>query len=79
MTLKRFIQYCVIGFSGLLVDMIVLYILCDHRLLAYWVVPGKIVASEIAILNNFVWNDLWTFRDCRPEIRADSRKRGALG
>ena len=68
MTLKRFIQYCLIGLSGVVVDMLVLFILCDPRMLGGWVLPGKIVASELAIINNFIWNDLWTFRDCRSEI-----------
>jgi dolichol-phosphate mannosyltransferase len=67
MTLKRFIQYCLIGSSGVFVDMFVLYILCDPRMLGGGMVPGKMVASELAIINNFIWNDLWTFRDCRPK------------
>ena len=66
MVAKRFLQYCLIGLSGLFVDMLVLYVLCDPRMLAFWVIPGKVAASETAILNNFLWNDLWTFRDRRP-------------
>jgi dolichol-phosphate mannosyltransferase len=36
-------------------------------MLAGWVVTGKIAASELAIINNFIWNDLWIFRDCHPK------------
>lgn len=65
MILKQFIQYCLIGLSGVVVDMGVLFILCDSRVFCWAVVPGKLIASELAIINNFIWNDLWTFRDER--------------
>lgn len=67
MTIKRFIQYCVIGLSGVVVDMFLLFVMCDSRMLGLWVIPGKVIAAEVAIINNFIWNDKWTFRDCHPQ------------
>lgn len=66
--MKRFIQYCVIGLIGVLVDMTVLFVLADPRMLCWHLVPSKILASEIAIINNFIWNDRWTFRDRRGQL-----------
>ena len=68
----RFVKFCFVGFSGVVVDMAVFWMLCE---LARWpVAPAKCVSTEAAILNNFLWNDLWTFADladdsARPRSR----------
>jgi dolichol-phosphate mannosyltransferase len=41
----------------------VLFLLAEPHLLGWNVSLSKCIAAEIAIVNNFVWNDLWTFRD----------------
>jgi len=57
----RFVKFCVVGFSGVLVDMAVFWVLCE---IARWpIAPAKCASTEAAILNNFLWNDLWTFAD----------------
>jgi len=61
--LGRFVRFGLVGFSGVLVDMAVLYLLSDPATLGWGLTRSKIVAAEIAILNNFLWNDLWTFGD----------------
>src|SRR5262249_3516765 len=48
---------------GVVVDMSVLYLLSDPATLGWGLVRSKLVAAELAIVNNFVWNDYWTFRD----------------
>jgi dolichol-phosphate mannosyltransferase len=53
--MNRFLQFCLVGASGVLVDM---------GLLA--LVLAKAIACEIAIVNNFLWNDHWTFRGVEP-------------
>ncbi|MCY7333615.1 MAG: glycosyltransferase [Pseudanabaena sp. CAN_BIN31] len=58
--LKRFISYGVVGLSGVFVDMSIFYLLGT---LGWGLTSSKIVSSEVAVLNNFLWNDLWTFRD----------------
>ena len=58
--LKRFISYGLVGLSGIFVDMSIFYLLGT---LGWGLTSSKIVSSEVAVLNNFLWNDLWTFRD----------------
>jgi dolichol-phosphate mannosyltransferase len=43
------------------VDMVILYLI--HTTFGFPLTRSKIVAAEIAILNNFLWNDAWTFAD----------------
>lgn len=59
----RFLRFGLVGFSGVFVDMIVLYLLSDPTTLAWNLTRSKIIASELAIVNNFLWNDSWTFGD----------------
>ncbi|MEO0867200.1 MAG: glycosyltransferase [Cyanobacteria bacterium J06642_11] len=59
--IKRFLRFGVVGFSGVFVDMAVLYLL--HSLVGLPLTRSKILAGEVAILNNFIWNDAWTFSD----------------
>ena len=61
--IRRFAQFCFVGLSGVFVDMAVLYLLSDPATLGWGLTRSKMVAAEFAIINNFIWNDLWTFRD----------------
>jgi dolichol-phosphate mannosyltransferase len=60
---SRFIRFCLVGLSGVMVDMLFLYLLSDPTMLGWRLTRSKIIASELAIVNNFLWNDLWTFGD----------------
>ena len=60
---SRFIQFCLVGLTGVVVDMGLLYLLSDPAMLAWPLTRSKIIASELAIINNFLWNDVWTFGD----------------
>lgn len=59
----RFVRFGIVGFSGVFVDMGFLYLLSDPSTLALPLTRSKIIAAELAIINNFLWNDAWTFRD----------------
>lgn len=59
----RFVRFGLVGLSGVFVDMAMLYLLSDPSTLGWKLTRSKIVASELAILNNFLWNDRWTFGD----------------
>jgi dolichol-phosphate mannosyltransferase len=59
----RFLRFALVGLSGVFVDMGLLYLLSDPATLGWGLTRSKIIASSAAILNNFVWNDLWTFGD----------------
>ncbi len=58
--MKRFLSYGLVGLSGVFVDMSIFYLLGT---IGWGLTSSKIVSSEVAVLNNFLWNDLWTFRD----------------
>ena len=59
--MQRFVRFGLVGLSGVVVDMAILYLL--HSTLGLPLTRSKIVAAEVAILNNFIWNDAWTFAD----------------
>lgn len=58
---SRFFRFGLVGLSGLIVDMSMLYLF--HGLLLWKLSFSAVLAAEIAIVNNFLWNDRWTFRD----------------
>ncbi len=59
----KFIRFGLVGLSGVFVDMTILYLLSDPNTLALPLTRSKIIAGEIAICNNFLWNDAWTFAE----------------
>jgi dolichol-phosphate mannosyltransferase len=59
----RFSRFAVVGASGVIVDMLVLFLLSDPRALGFGLTRSKIAAAELAMINNFLWNDAWTFQD----------------
>jgi dolichol-phosphate mannosyltransferase len=67
--LRRFLKFGLVGLSGVFVDMALLYLLHDPAMLGMGLTRSKILAAETAIVNNFVWNDLWTFRDLSRQQR----------
>lgn len=68
----RFIRFAFVGLSGVFVDMFLLWALSDA---AGWALtPSKIVSCEAAILNNFLWNEVWTFGDV-SRLQGDGRAR----
>ena len=67
-TPRRFLKFCLVGGGGVILNMGMLYLFTDVFGLFYLL--SSIIAIEIAILNNFFWNDIWTWRD--------RRRKGAL-
>ncbi|MBR8836581.1 MAG: glycosyltransferase [Stigonema ocellatum SAG 48.90 = DSM 106950] len=61
--IDRFLRFGLVGLSGVFVDMTMLYLLSDPTTLGLPLTRSKIIAGETAILNNFFWNDSWTFAD----------------
>lgn len=59
--LARFIRFCAVGFSGVFVDMAMFYLLRVQFGLP--IARSTILSAEVAVINNFLWNDLWTFGD----------------
>ena len=57
----RTVKFAVVGLSGVLVNMGLLYILTEYVRLFYMV--SSVIAIEVSILTNFFMNDLWTWKD----------------
>jgi putative flippase GtrA len=60
----RYIRFCTVGTTGLLLEMLLLYLLLPAQPTPLRLNASKIAAAEAAILNNFLWNEIWTFRGC---------------
>ncbi len=57
----RLLRFGLVGFSGVFVDLGVFYLL--RNLLGLGLTRSAIFSAEVAIISNFLWNDLWTFGD----------------
>ena len=65
--LGRFIRYGLVGLSGVFVDMAIFYLLSEQ--VGFGLVLSKVIAAEIAIVSNFLGNDVWTFADATRQQR----------
>jgi dolichol-phosphate mannosyltransferase len=68
--INRFLRFAAVGLSGVIVDMGLLFLLSDPTMLGWGLTRSKLVAAEAAIINNFLWNDAWTFGDVSARQRA---------
>lgn len=57
----RFFKFGLVGFSGVFVDYAVFYLLFSQ--LGLGLTTSNVLSAEVAIFNNFLWNDAWTFAD----------------
>jgi dolichol-phosphate mannosyltransferase len=57
----RFLKFSLVGFSGVLVNTGLLYVLTAYLGVVYFI--SSIFAIELSILSNFLLNDIWTWRD----------------
>ncbi len=61
--LDRLIKFSIVGLTGIVVNEGALYLLVESGTLGEN--SAVFPATELSILNNFMWNDLWTFRDLK--------------
>ncbi|MCX6690447.1 MAG: glycosyltransferase family 2 protein [Methanoregula sp.] len=57
---KRVFKFGLVGLSGIVVNMVVLWYLTEF--VGFYYLVSSLFAIELSILNNFFWNDLWTFK-----------------
>jgi dolichol-phosphate mannosyltransferase len=57
---RRFIKFGVVGFTGFLVNYLGLELLKRFGLTTYW---ATLFATEMSIISNFIFNNVWTFKD----------------
>ncbi|MCX6006918.1 MAG: glycosyltransferase family 2 protein [Chloroflexi bacterium] len=61
--IQRFIRFCIVGTTGIIINQGLLWVLTDK--LGIYYLYSALISIEGSILSNFVFNDLWTFRDKR--------------
>lgn len=49
----------------------ILFLLGSPWMLGWNLTLSKVVAAEVAIVNNFFWNDIWTFRNTLSKERPE--------
>lgn len=59
--MARFFRFGLVGFSGVFVNMGIFYLLRNFTGLGF--TTSNAISAELAIINNFLWNDLWTYGD----------------
>ena len=57
---KRFLKFCAVGLSGIFVNELFLWLFTEFVGLFYLL--SAVFATEISILSNFYFNEVWTFR-----------------
>jgi dolichol-phosphate mannosyltransferase len=71
---SRFVRFSLVGLTGAAVDMSVLFALSDPSMLGWGLTRSKLIGAELAIVNNFLWNDAWTFGDLAAHQRSFRQK-----
>ncbi|MBN4004850.1 glycosyltransferase [Nostoc sp. LPT] len=64
----RFVRFGFVGFSGVFVDLTVFHLL--RTVIHLGLTRSTILSAGVAIVNNFLWNDVWTFSDISQGQRA---------
>ncbi len=68
---KKVFKFGLVGISGILVNQGILIFLKEFA--GFPLPVASVFAIEIAILNNFLWNDLWTFKTDGQQQKISSR------
>ena len=58
---SRFIKFCLVGLSGAVINLGLLYILTEFA--GFYYIISSIIAIEISIITNFLFNNAWTWGD----------------
>ncbi|MEM4273333.1 MAG: GtrA family protein [Candidatus Caldarchaeum sp.] len=61
--LARFAKFSIVGGSGVLVNMGLLYLLSSYVFGERLYMVAALISLEASILSNFVLNEVWAFRD----------------
>ena len=59
--IKRFIKFSIVGFSGILVNMSIFFVLNEVAKFYYKI--SSLIAIEVSIITNFFLNYYWTWGD----------------
>jgi dolichol-phosphate mannosyltransferase len=73
---RKMLSFGIVGISGIFVNMGILWLLTRYAGIYYLV--SSIIAIEISVINNFLWNDFWTFGSGREHKRRSFASRFGL-
>jgi dolichol-phosphate mannosyltransferase len=57
---QDFVRFCIVGFSGFLINLILLTIL--YKLVHSPLVIAQLIAAEVALFSNFMFHHRWTYK-----------------
>lgn len=60
---KKFLKFCIVGLSGILVNEGFLWFLTEFAGIFYLL--SSLISIELSIISNFILNDVWTFKKNR--------------
>jgi dolichol-phosphate mannosyltransferase len=63
---ENVMKFGIVGISGIVVNLCILYLLVQYLHTYDLLASG--IAIELSILNNFIWNDLWTFQAVKNQL-----------
>lgn len=70
---NRLVKFAIVGLSGVFITEGLLWLFTDFYGIYY--VLSAVLSTEIAIINNFIWNEVWTFKDRAHGALSDSLSR----
>jgi len=63
---KRLFKYALVGTTGTLINLSVLYLLTEF--FNIWYIFSAIIATLVAFITNYIANTLWTYRDAMKKL-----------
>ena len=63
---NQMLRFGVVGVLGIVVNVAIVHVL--HTVLGWGFTRSSAIATEAAILHNYVWNELWTFHIRRLDL-----------
>jgi len=64
--IKKFIKFCIVGFTGLIIDFSTTYL--SKEIIKIQKYISNAIGFTIAATSNYFLNRIWTFRSDNPEI-----------
>ncbi len=69
--ITQFFQFLLIGLTAAVLYIGIIYVL--HNILDWNEILSTTIGFFVGILNNFIWNDLWTFNPKNEKIKLDAK------
>ncbi|MCO5315196.1 MAG: GtrA family protein [Solirubrobacterales bacterium] len=65
-TVRPLIKFCLVGASGYVINLAVFAV--SNGMFGIHHMLAAVLAFSVAVLNNFVWNRIWTFRSTDADV-----------